>query len=261
MVEGSETRLGQVFLNLIVNAAQAIPAGRAGGNEIRVVTEAESADRVVVAISDTGVGIPADKLERVFDPFFTTKPAGIGTGLGLAICHRLIGELGGSISVKSAVGEGTEFRVVLRRAKEAPAAAVLPPVTGTIVAERGRILVVDDEPVLCKTIRRILTNGHEVVAVASAMKALDMVVAGERFDAILSDLMMPEMTGMELHAMLMRRVPDQARRMIFMTGGAFSADAEAFLQQGSCPSIGKPFHPEALRAVLQQVLQHDAAQP
>jgi DNA-binding response OmpR family regulator len=260
MVEGNETRLGQVFLNLIVNAAQAIPAGHAGKNEIRVSTQWDGPDRVAVGISDTGVGIPADKLERVFDPFFTTKPVGIGTGLGLAICHRLITELGGDISVKSTVGEGTEFRVVLRSAGTEPVVAA-PALQPTVMPSRhGRILVIDDEPALGRTIQRILSDDHEVVVVMSARQALDMITAGQRFDAILSDLMMPEMTGMELHAILAQSLPDQAGRMIFMTGGAFSPDAAAFLQQESRAKIEKPFRPAALREILQKALhRHDTA--
>jgi DNA-binding response OmpR family regulator/anti-sigma regulatory factor (Ser/Thr protein kinase) len=254
MVEGNETRLCQVFLNLIVNAAQAIPAGHAADNEIRISTGPDGPDRIAVAISDTGVGIPADKLERVFDPFFTTKPAGFGTGLGLAICHRLINELGCTISVKSTVGKGTEFRVVLRRAKaEAVAAPALVP-SAPATARRGKVLVIDDEPALCRTIQRILAGDHEVVVAMSARQALDLIVGGERFDAILSDVMMPEMTGMELHAKLLQSLPDQAGKMIFVTGGAFSADAAAFLDDESHTKLDKPFRPAALREVLQKVL-------
>ena len=95
LVDGNQSRLGQVFLNLVVNAAQAMPVGQAADNEIRVSTSLDPRGMVIVEVADTGVGIPQDKLERVFDPFFTTKPAGIGTGLGLAICHRIIAELGG----------------------------------------------------------------------------------------------------------------------------------------------------------------------
>jgi signal transduction histidine kinase len=92
MVQANESRLGQVFLNLIVNGAQAIPEGRAAANRVEVTTELNDAGRVVVSVRDSGGGIPADKLDRVFDPFFTTKPAGQGTGLGLAICHRIVTE-------------------------------------------------------------------------------------------------------------------------------------------------------------------------
>jgi len=255
MVQANESRLGQVFLNLIVNGAQAIPEGRAAANRVEVTTELNDAGRVVVSVRDSGGGIPADKLDRVFDPFFTTKPAGQGTGLGLAICHRIVTELGGDILVESEIGKGTVFRVALPSAYPEAEAKEAEAIKPEAAGRRGRILVVDDEPALCKTIQRILSHDHEVVAVMSARQALDMVISGDRFDAILSDLMMPEMTGMELYATLARSLPDQAGRMVFMTGGVFSVDGSAFLQHHAHPWIEKPFRPAVLREALQKVLQ------
>lgn len=112
-VPGSEGRLGQVFLNLLVNAAQAIPAGAPDDHQIRVSTRAAAAS-VIVEVSDTGCGMPPEVLRRVFDPFFTTKPSGEGTGLGLAICHKIVTTLGGEIQAESQVGVGSVFRVTLR---------------------------------------------------------------------------------------------------------------------------------------------------
>lgn len=114
MALGSETRLGQVFLNLLVNAAQAMPEGRHNANTIRVATRADGQDYVRVEIQDSGQGIPPELRERIFDPFFTTKAVGEGTGLGLAICRRLVVEMGGEISFDSEVGRGTTFHVRLR---------------------------------------------------------------------------------------------------------------------------------------------------
>ena len=111
-VLGNESRLGQLFLNLLVNAAQAIPHGNLQGNEIRLGLSHQLGE-VVVAVSDTGEGIPKENLERLFDPFFTTKPVGVGTGLGLSICHGIITSLGGRITVESELGRGTTFRVFL----------------------------------------------------------------------------------------------------------------------------------------------------
>jgi CheY-like chemotaxis protein len=246
--DGNEARLGQVFLNLIVNAAQAIPEGRAAENEIRIATRLEGEDRIVTEISDTGAGIPPDVLPRIFDPFFTTKPVGLGTGLGLAICRRIVLGLGGDIQVESVPGK-TTFRVTLHRAA-APAEPARPVETEARAAHRGRVLVVDDEPMLCSLINRILGDAHDVVIAASARQALESIAAGERFDIILSDLMMPDMTGMELHAALARSVPEQASRMVFMTGGAFSPEAEAFLGGVSDRVLEKPFKPAALRQLV-----------
>ena len=117
-VNGNESRLGQVFLNLIVNAAHAIPEGRAEANEIRIVTRMEASNRVVIEVHDTGSGIPIDVIPHIFDAFFTTKSATIGTGLGLAICRRIIAEHDGEISVESRVGAGTVFRTLLPAADQ-----------------------------------------------------------------------------------------------------------------------------------------------
>ena len=118
MVDGAESRLGQVFLNLLINAAQAIPVGRADTNEVRVTTRRGPAGEVIIEVKDTGSGIPADIRARIFDPFFTTKPVGVGTGLGLSICHGIITALNGTISVESEVGKGSTFRIVLKTATE-----------------------------------------------------------------------------------------------------------------------------------------------
>jgi signal transduction histidine kinase len=113
LVDSNEARLGQILLNLLVNAAQAIPEGHAERNEIRIVTRTAENGRAIIEVRDTGTGIPTDVLPRIFDPFFTTKPVGVGTGLGLSLCHRMISDLGGDIAVESRVGKGTVFRVTL----------------------------------------------------------------------------------------------------------------------------------------------------
>lgn len=112
-VLANESRLGQLFLNLLVNAAQAIPEGDAKGHSVHVTTAHEEEGWVVVSVRDTGVGIPPENLQRLFKPFFTTKPVGVGTGLGLSICHGIVTAMGGRIEVSSEVGKGTTFRVFM----------------------------------------------------------------------------------------------------------------------------------------------------
>lgn len=253
-VEGNEGRLGQVFLNLIVNAAQAMPEGRADKNEIRVVTKQDDHDRVVVEVRDTGSGIPDSVISRIFDPFFTTKPVGVGTGLGLAICHRIVTALGGELTVESQVGKGTVFRAVLPVAK-GDAVEVPPTPPAVAPGRRGRILVVDDEPMLGTAVRRMLSAEHEVLATTSARDAIGRVSKGERFDIILCDLMMPEVTGMDLHAELLRLAPEQAEKVVFMTGGAFTSQARAFLDQVRNLRVEKPFHVGSLRALVHGMLR------
>jgi PAS domain S-box-containing protein len=125
-VEASESRLGQVLVNLLVNAAQAITEGGAAANRIRISTRTDAAGRAVISVSDSGSGIPPEVLGRIFDPFFTTKPVGVGTGLGLFICHGIVKALGGEITVESKLGTGTTFRVLLPPAHFSRARAATP---------------------------------------------------------------------------------------------------------------------------------------
>jgi signal transduction histidine kinase len=251
-VHGNEGRLGQVFLNLIVNAAQAIPEGQREGNAIRLTTRCEGKSHVVVEVTDTGSGMTPTTIARIFDPFFTTKPIGQGTGLGLAICHRIVTAFGGKLTVDSAPGRGSTFAVTLRVDDGPPVARSAPPLAAT---RRGRVLVVDDEVSLGGIIRRMLAPDHEVVAVTSALDALQLLDHGERFDVILCDLMMPDVTGMDLHAALVARDPKLAECLVFMTGGAFSPRAREFLDESQRPVIEKPFDADALRAAIQQTLR------
>ncbi|HEY6255061.1 MAG TPA: response regulator [Xanthobacteraceae bacterium] len=252
-VEGSESKLGQVFINLIVNAAQAMPEGRIEANEIGIVTRTDDAGRAVVEISDTGAGIPQNVLPHIFDVFFTTKPVGGGTGLGLAICQRIITAHGGDISVESEVGRGSIFRTVLPPAAGgSPEVAAVPSRVGS--ARHGRILVVDDEPMLGLTIQRTLGREHAVTAVTTAKEAYRLLSGGEQFELILCDLMMPEMSGMDLHAELIKLAPDQANKFVFMTGGAFTEKATRFLAHSSNPTIKKPFKTAKLRELVQSLL-------
>lgn len=249
-VDGDESRFGQVFLNLLVNAAQAIPEGKADSNEVRVRTRQEG-DRVVVEVEDTGEGMTADVVARLFTPFFTTKPVGVGTGLGLSICHRIVTAVGGELSVESERGRGTTFRVRL----VAASVAVAPPVTAAPVVRsapgrRGRVLVVDDEPAIGAVLRRHLESEHDVTVTTAAQEALDRVKRGEAFDVVICDLMMPHMTGMDLYGEIARIAPEQAARMVFLTGGAFTPRAQDFLLDGTKVHLEKPVDSAALRRVV-----------
>ena len=257
MVKANESRLGQVFLNLLLNAAQAIPDGAATENEIRIRTRTDGLGRAVVEVSDTGRGIPEDLRARVFDPFFTTKPVGEGTGLGLSICLGIVRSLGGEILLESEVGEGSTFRVALpphqpERTTVVFPNAELPPL------QRVKLLVVDDEPYICTAIQRLLRREHRVTALTTVREALALLESGERFDVILSDLMMPEQNGEDFYKELNRVAPDQARRMIFMTGGAFTPRSEEFLRSSPVPQVAKPISLEMLQGAIRQVVEATA---
>jgi len=253
-VRGSAGRLGQIFLNLLVNAAQAVPEGQPERQEIRVTARPLGADRVVIEVSDTGCGIPPENLARIFDPFFTTKAPGVGTGLGLSIVHGIVAAMQGEISVESAVGKGSTFRVVL---PVAPPEAADEPHEGEGGAParapsrpRARILVVDDEPLVGTVLERTLGDEHEVVTCGGAREALDRLDRGERFDLVFSDLLMPDLTGMDLHAELARSHPALAQRVVFLTGGACTEAAREFLARPGMECVEKPFDLESIRQVI-----------
>jgi PAS domain S-box-containing protein len=249
-VHGNSSRLGQVFLNLVMNAAQAIEEGHAESNEIAIATSLDDTGRVLVEVSDTGAGIAPDMMRRLFTPFVTTKPVGVGTGLGLSICQRIVGQIGGEITVQSAVGAGTTVRVYLAVSRSGQVAD--PAATPALAAprRRGRILAIDDEAIIARSIRRICAGEHEVVALTRAADAVALIERGERFDVILCDLMMPQMTGMDLHASVAAIDAHQAQRIIFMTVGAFTPRAQSFLEGVENLRIEKPFDPQQLRAVV-----------
>jgi PAS domain S-box-containing protein len=253
MVESNESRLGQVFLNLLLNAAHAIPEGETERNEIRVSTRTDSRGYAVVEVRDTGAGIPPEIRDRIFDPFFTTKPAGEGTGLGLWICSGILSALGGEITVDSEKGKGSVFRVLLPPvAIETPAAGLVrPPVD--VEAPGGRLLIVDDEPMILGALRRSFSADYHVTCVGDGRRALERIRAGERYDVILCDLMMPEITGMDLYAEMTRLAPDQRERIVFVTGGAFTPRAREFLESIPNARVEKPIDFQNLKLLLRNL--------
>jgi CheY-like chemotaxis protein len=257
-VLANAARLGQVFLNLLLNAVQALPEERTDRNEIRLIIRPAPDDKVVIEVHDNGPGIPPHIRGRIFEPFFTTKPVGVGTGLGLAICHGIVTGLSGTLTLDSELGKGTVFRVELPTTEiaedEAPpqssprngikSAPIVP------VGPSGRILVIDDEPIVCLTMERLLSPEAHVTALTSAKEALRRLVAGERFDVILCDLMMPEMDAPALHAQVTAFAPEQAQKMIFVTGGAFTTRTSEFLDNVPNARLPKPFDLELLRSLI-----------
>ena len=251
VIRGSEARLGQVLLNLLVNAAQAVPEGNPDGHTIRVSTGVRPDGMVFVEVSDTGCGILPEHRPRIFDPFYTTKPPGVGTGLGLSICHGIVTGMKGEIEVESTPGKGTTFRVLI------PAMVHEPGDDGHVEAPRrasrtarSRILVVDDEPLVGTVLQRTLAGEHDVVVCSSAREALERIEQGEQFDLIFSDLAMPDLTGMDLHRELCAVAPTMAARMVFLSGGACTDAARAFLAMPGREYVEKPFELETLRGVI-----------
>jgi signal transduction histidine kinase len=247
-VEASEAPLGQVFLNLLVNAAQAIPDGDGRTHEVRAKTFADPDGNAVVEITDTGVGIPAEILPRIFEAFFTTRAVGGGTGLGLSISYGTVSRLGGTIEVTSEVGRGTCFRVVLPPAQRWRHS--VPGAAPSSSVRRRSVLVIDDDGLVGQAIASSLSAEAEVVVMTDGRTALDRLAAGERRDVILCDLMMPELSGMDVYAEAVRCAPDAAGRMLFMTAGTFTPRARAFVQSVGERCFDKPISAERLREIV-----------
>jgi PAS domain S-box-containing protein len=253
-VEADESRLGQVLLNLILNAAQAIPEGKAQNHEIRIGTRVDANERVIVEIEDNGQGMSAEVQARAFEPFFTTKPRGAATGLGLSICQRIVSQLGGTIEFDSRVGLGTTFRVALPAAQRRPAPVRVNGPRPAVKARRGRVLIVDDDETVTGALSRVLSAQHELTCVDSAQRALELLTQGDRFDVVLCDLLMPQVSGMELYAEVMRLAPEQAGRFVFTTGGAYTPSAQDFLDSVQNPRIEKPFDVDALTTLVRDLV-------
>jgi PAS domain S-box-containing protein len=250
-----ETRLGQVLINLLVNAAHAIDPGNAEHNEVLVSSRLIADGRVAIEVRDSGCGIAPEVQKMIFEPFFTTKPVGVGTGLGLSICHGIAASVGGSLDVESSVGHGSVFRLVLPAVNQANAAPRIsaPPSRVEPSVRRGRVLVIDDEEMVLSTIKRVLGE-HDVVCVDSARKALKLLETEPAFDVIFSDIMMPDMTGVEFYEALLQRRADVAERIVFLSGGALTARVADFLAVVPNTCVQKPFQVDRLRAVVQRML-------
>jgi CheY-like chemotaxis protein len=250
-VQANESRLGQAFLNLLLNAAQAIPEGASGDHEVAVTVCSEAGGWVVVEIRDTGVGIPAEHLSRIFEPFFTTKAVGEGTGLGLSVCHGIVTGLGGRIQVESEPGEGTVFRVLLPASGHPQQLAAAAVRTAREQASSRRVLVIDDDPEVREALARIIGPPHLVEQAESGQVARELLVGGADYDVIFCDLMMPDVTGMDLYEAVTARRPELLERMIFMSAGAFTPRAAEFFERVSARRIDKPFDPVRVRSFLE----------
>jgi signal transduction histidine kinase/CheY-like chemotaxis protein len=253
-IMANDGRLSQVFLNLLVNAAHAIPENSLEENEIRVRTWQEG-DEVFAEVRDTGHGIPRATLMRIFEPFFTTKAVGSGTGLGLPISRAIVEEHGGRIEVRSEVGRGTSFVVRLPLGgadwgeEQAPPAEVFerPEVS-------GRILVIDDDHGIRRAMTRML-KAHEVVSAGSGAEAQKILRADQAFDLLLCDVIMPGMSGVALHEWIAATYPDLADRVVFVTGGAFTPASRDYLAKVDNLNVDKPIAWAELRKTVGEMVR------
>lgn len=249
---GDHARLGQVFVNLLVNAAQAIPSGRPDDHFVRVETR-DSHGSIVVRVSDSGIGISDQDLPRVFDPFFTTKGPGDGTGLGLTISMDLVRRAGGTIDVSSRVGSGTTFTITLPVQTTPVTISSTPPAPIAVEPPVGaRVLVVEDEQALAVALSRGLSPRFHVEHAADGVRAFERLTRGDApfYDVVLCDLRIPGLDGRALFDAMRASRPAQANRFVFLTGGAVDEEHVQFLRVCGRPVLEKPFRMEELDAVL-----------
>lgn len=248
-VHGSASRLGQVFLNLIMNAYQALPEGRASEHHIRISARAQDEEAIVVEIEDNGQGIPPQALSRIFDPYFTTRADEGGTGIGLALCRAIVLDMGGQIDVASKLDQGTCVRVTLRRAPSKKEGQYSSSVVKSLKISPRRVLLVDDNTLIQRSFSRVLRTHHIEVA-SSGREAIERLSRDTDFDIIICDLHMPDGTGQDVFEYLQAHQAELAERMVFLTGGASSDDMRRFLEQVPNRTLSKPCDNYDLRAVV-----------
>ena len=248
-IVGHRTGLGQLVTNLLTNAAHAIVEGASERNTI-TVTLSEHADRLQIVVEDTGTGMSADVQARAFEPFFTTKPRELGTGLGLALCGEIVALHHGTIELASTLDVGTRVTVTLA---DPPAPRALP-LEAVVPAARGaRILVVDDEEILLRVYRRQL-HDLEVVTVLGGQAAIDLLQRDTAFDAVICDIMMPNVDGLAVFTRIGEVVPSLQSRVIFCSGGVFTTRSRDFLRELRNVVLDKPITAAALRTALDHTL-------
>lgn len=254
---GQEDLLVQVVVNLVVNGAEAVPPGRPGKV---VVRGARAGDLVRILVDDDGAGMEPDVLRRAFEPFFSTKPFGEGTGLGLAVSRGLVQGMGGDLRLESRVGVGTRALVELLAAP----AGVAVPVSGASGAEpegtRRRLLLVDDDPAVRSSLRRVLEARYDVTVASGADDAIALARTG-RFEVVLCDVMMPDGGAERVAAALDREAPDAGRRLVFLTGGATTPAAREFLASEPRPILAKPLDLAELTRVAEGLARRGSPSP
>ena len=236
VVAADRGQIGQVWMNLAVNAADAMP----DGGTLRVQSGRDGDRHVWFAVSDTGHGIPDEILDHIFEPFFTTKEPHSGTGLGLAVVHGIVTQHGGRVEVTSTVGEGTTFRVVLPRQAAPDAASSLPRLASATLPQGAgqEVLLVEDNESVRRSFERLLTRlGYAVTAVESAERAEELVET-RAFALLLTDMMLPGVSGAELADRLRQRRPDL--KVVLMSGYTEDETVRRRLADGALRFLQKP---------------------
>lgn len=248
-----EGKLVQIAINLIDNASKAIEIGHED-NFIRISTGADSA-RSWLVVEDTGRGVPRHIEARIFDPFFTTGSREGGTGLGLTLSLEYARGHNGDLSYERRHPRGARFTLTIPRDTELSIPVARAPMRSeTVPIAINRILLIDDEPAILRAYRRVLEPSYSVTVATTAKAAFDLLDDGSSFDAVICDVNMPELSGVEFYRRLELRDPDLARRVVFCSGGVFGEATREFIEATRNPVLHKPLAPEALLDAVNRFL-------
>ena len=255
LLQADTDQLHHVLANLIANAHQALRHSESPRHLTLTTAVNAEGTQVTLEVTDTGPGIPADLQRRLFEPFFTTRPQEGGSGLGLALCRTVIEGHGGSIHLRSQVGQGTTVHIILPVASAVnPSPAPPAVVEAPAPPRRGRVLIIDDEPGIQRALRHLLQrSGHEMTVVANGYEGLAALQEHE-YEVILCDMRMPGLDGPGFYRELERSAPHLLARLVFLTGDVLSPEVQAFFAQVDCLRLAKPFQAREVRQCIQQVL-------
>ncbi|MEM9457237.1 MAG: ATP-binding protein [Myxococcota bacterium] len=253
-VKGTLARLSQVFINLLVNAAKAIPEEDPEHHRVTIRSRRDG-QYVDLEVEDTGVGIPSDQIGHIFDPFFTTRRVGEGLGLGLSLCNHIISSVSGEISVTSELGRGTTFRVRLRRADDNPPTRELPVIRDPR-EQQVQVLIVDDEPHVLSMLARML-KGHRLQMASNGREA-QTLMKRERFAVVLCDVMMSDLTGIDLFRWATEH-DKHPEGFVFMSGGVLTQKLRTAIDETKQPLLFKPFDIVQLKSVVREHVERAAA--
>ena len=250
LIMGDEHQLDQAFLNLVVNAEQAMTEARGGGTLTIDVRRVD--DMLRISISDDGPGIAEENILKIFDPFFTTREVGQGTGLGLSICYGIISEHDGTITVDSRPDEGAAFIVDLPIGD----LELDMPIDETFFAElpdRMKILIVDDEPAVAEFLSRALTDSGHSVDVHERGEDVIKKADLDQYDLMILDVRMPGVDGEALFEHVRELYADTPPRILFITGDTTNPSTKAFVDRTGSPALTKPFTLEHLMSAIKRL--------
>lgn len=255
-VMANESKVEQICLGLLLFAAQMLPDDAVKRHEVRLSLAADERQFAVLEIVCEGCNVAEIDIERLFDPF-ASRDDGKMLGFGLSVCSGLVEQLGGQIEAEALPGTGLLLRtaipcVPLHRLTEPTTASTPPSSMPPALQGKARVLVVDDDPGVGRALRLMLEDEHEVKSLVRPREALQELLSDSSYDLIFCDLMMPELSGMDIYQVLRFNRPGYESRIVFMTGGAFTPSARRFLEQVPNQRIEKPFNLRSLRRLVQR---------